>query len=68
MKYTKEERLEIGREIYEKELNKESAAVKYNINVYTARDYLRYYKAWLKNAHAEKDQSGPKPRLPKFQG
>lgn len=46
-KFTKNERLEIGRKIFEKELNREEAAVKYDINPYTARDYLRLYKATL---------------------
>lgn len=44
-KYTLEERLAIGREIYEKRLNREEAAVKYGVSPYTARDYLRLYKA-----------------------
>lgn len=58
MKYTKEERLEIGRRIYEKEMNKEAAAVKYNINTYTARDYMRYYKAWLQSKQLQKENEG----------
>ena len=45
MKYSKEERLEIGRRIYEGEMTTASAAEHYNINLYTARDYLRLYKA-----------------------
>lgn len=45
MKYTKSERLVIGRRIYEGKLTKEAAAEAYGINVYTARDYLRQYKA-----------------------
>jgi len=45
MKYTKEERLEIGRRIYEGELTVAMAAEEYEINIYTARDYLRSYKA-----------------------
>ena len=45
MKYTKPERLAIGRRIYEGKLTKEAAADFYDINVYTARDYLREYKA-----------------------
>ena len=45
MKYTKPERLVIGQRIYEGKLTKEAAAQKYDINVYTARDYLREYKA-----------------------
>lgn len=48
MKYKKEDRLEIGRQIVKKEMNKEEAAVLYNISVYTARDYMRYYKAYAK--------------------
>lgn len=45
MKYTKEERLEIGRRIYQGEMTLATAAAKYDINLYTARDYLRLYKA-----------------------
>jgi transposase len=45
MKYTKAERLVIGQRIYEGHLTKEAAATEYDINVYTARDYLREYKA-----------------------
>ena len=45
MKYTKEERLNIGRQIFEGEMTVASAAAKYDINLYTARDYLRLYKA-----------------------
>lgn len=45
MKYKKEERLEIGRRIYEGEITLASAATEYDINLYTARDYLRIYKA-----------------------
>ena len=45
MKYTREERLEIGRRIYQGEMTLATAATEYNINLYTARDYLRLYKA-----------------------
>lgn len=44
MKYSKEERLQIGREIYTHELTYSEAAVKYDINQYTARDYMRAYR------------------------
>lgn len=44
MKYTLEQRLEIGREIYSHQLTVSEAAVKYDINIYTARDYMRYYR------------------------
>ncbi len=45
MKYTKEERMDIGRRIYQGEMSQAVAAVKYDINLYTARDYMRLYKA-----------------------
>lgn len=44
MKYTKEERLQIGKEIYTHKLTYSEAAVKYDINQYTARDYMRAYR------------------------
>ena len=53
MKYTQSERLAIGKKIYEKKLNKETTAVKYGINVYTARDYFRLYKTVIKLAESE---------------
>ena len=43
-KYTKEERLDIGKRIYNKELSVSDAAVIYSINWYTARDYMREYR------------------------
>lgn len=45
MKYAKEERLMIGQRIYEGKLTTAAAAETYGINFYTARDYLREYKA-----------------------
>ena len=45
MKYTLIERLNIGRRIYLGELTLATAAYAYDINMYTARDYLRMYKA-----------------------
>lgn len=44
MKYTKEQRLDIGRQIYEGELDRFGAAEKYGISDYTARDYMRLYR------------------------
>ena len=44
MKYTKEERLLIGAEIYSHQLTMRQAAQKYQINPYTARDYMREYR------------------------
>lgn len=43
--YTKTEQEKIGREIYEKKCTVVSAAEKYKIGFYTARTYLRAYKA-----------------------
>ena len=50
MKYTKEQRLDIGRRIYDGEIDCYQAAEEYSINHYTARDYpplsslkLRYF-------------------------
>ncbi len=44
MKYSKQERLVIGKQIYDGLLTVAQAAVKYSINKYTARYYLRWYK------------------------
>jgi len=44
MNYTKEERLDIGRRIYDGELSPYEAAKTYGINHYTARDYMRLYR------------------------
>ena len=44
MKYTKEQRLDIGRRIYDGEIDCYHAAEQYDINHYTARDYMRMYR------------------------
>ena len=44
VKYTKEERLDIGRQIYTGELSRYKASEKYGININTARDYMRLYR------------------------
>ena len=44
MKYTKEERLEIGRRIYDGEISRYDAAEQYDISDQTARDYMRMYR------------------------
>lgn len=44
MNYTKEERMEIGRQIYTHEITIGDAANKYGINWYTVRDYMRQYR------------------------
>ena len=45
MKYTPEERLEIGRRIYEGEINRYQAAVEYGICETCARNYMRQYRS-----------------------
>jgi transposase len=44
MKYTKEERMDIGRRIYDGELSRYEAAEEYGINDQTARSYMRMYR------------------------
>ena len=44
MKYILEERLNIGRRIYDGELTKYEAAEQYGISVNCARDYMRLYR------------------------
>lgn len=44
MGYTREERLEIGKQIYNNEISKSDAAIKYKISEGTARDYMRLYR------------------------
>jgi len=44
MKYTKEQRLDIGRQVYDGELTKYQAAEEYGISNQTARDYMRMYR------------------------
>ena len=44
MKYTKEQRLDIGHRIYDGEITKYDAAEQYDISYQTARDYMRLYR------------------------
>ena len=44
MKYTKEQRLDIGKRIYDGELSRYEAAEEYGISDQTARDYMRLYR------------------------
>ncbi len=44
MGYTREERLNIGRQIYNNEISRGDAAIKYKISEDTARDYMRLYR------------------------
>ncbi len=44
MKYILEERLDIGRRIYDGELTKYAAAEQFGISINCARDYMRLYR------------------------
>ena len=44
MKYTKEERLDIGQRIYNGELTRFEAAFQYGVSENTASDYMRLYR------------------------
>lgn len=44
MKYTKKERLDIGRQIYDGEITRYQAAELFDINEQTARNYMRLYR------------------------
>ena len=44
MKYTLEQRLEIGRRIYENEISRYEAAEEYGIDFNSARDYMRLFR------------------------
>ncbi len=44
MGYTRQERLDIGKQIYNNEMNKSDAAIKYRISEGTARDYMKLYR------------------------
>jgi len=44
MKRTKEQRLDIGRRIYNGEITKYEATTQYEISLQTARDYMRLYR------------------------
>ena len=67
MKYTKEERLEIGRLIYEEELNRYQAAAEYGICESCTRNYMRQYRfmnglpAKEPGACIQRDESPPEP-------
>ena len=62
LKYSKEERLEIGRRIYVGELSTTMAAREYDISYYTAREYLRSYKAEINVAIPKGERPDGKPK------
>ncbi len=45
MKYTREQRLDIAKRVYDRELTVEEAAVKYDLNPSSVKGYLRLYRA-----------------------
>jgi transposase-like protein len=44
MKYTKEQRLDIAKHVYDENLTVAEAAVKYNLDPSTVKYYLRLYR------------------------
>ena len=66
MKYTKEQRLDIGRRIYEGEISRFEAAAEYGIGSDTARSYMRLYRdehhlpAKQAEKHTEKNSGVPR--------
>ena len=67
MKYTKDQRLDIGRRIYEDEISRFEAATEYGIGSNTAREYMRLYRAEHHlpvrhvESNAEKIKEPPRP-------
>lgn len=44
MSYTRDEQLDIGKQIYNNEISKRDAAIKYSISEGTSRTYTRSYR------------------------
>ena len=63
MKYTKAERLDIGRRIYEGEIGRYQAAIEYGIHEHTARTYMRLYRDTHKLPAKHTNAPICKPRL-----
>ena len=60
MKYTREQRLDIGKRVYEGEINRYQAANEYGISEQTARNYMRQYR--FANGLPAKNQGSRMPR------
>ena len=58
MKYTREERLDIGRRIYDGEISRFQAAELYDISPNTAREYMRLYRDAHHLPPKQKSRSG----------
>ena len=65
MKYTLEDRLDIGRRIYDGEISKYAAAEQFGISVNCARDYMRLYRDT--NHLPPKNTRGPRTPSGAFQ-
>ena len=67
MKYTRDERLDIGRRIYQGEISRFEAAEEYGISSDTARNYMRIYRAEnhlparIVESNADKIKEPPRP-------
>lgn len=60
MRYTMEERLEIGRQIYNDEITKTDATERFGISRSCAREYMRLYRDVNKLPHKDKkDENTP---------
>ena len=63
MSYTRQERLDIGKQIYNNEISKTDAAIKYSISEGTARDYMRLYRDANETAFRQKTEYKKKKAL-----
>ncbi len=68
MKYTRDERLDIGRRIYQGEISRFEAAEEYGIGSDTARNYMRVYRAEhhlpVRNIESNADKIKEPARVP----
>ncbi len=68
MKYKIDERLEIGRLIYEGELSKADATKKFGISTDTARHYMRFYRNYYDlPAMPVRKKAAPPPKEDKLE-
>ena len=65
MKYTKEERLKIGKRIYTGEITRFEASEEYGIGEDTARDYMRYYRDYYNLPYKENSRKKLNIHFPK---
>ena len=66
MKYTKEQRLDIGRRIYDGEISRYEAAEEYVINEQTARNYMRMYGMPTSCRPSRDEEASVRPRSRKL--